>query len=104
MFNLFNKSNSSDFAHMHTIAVSQLSVGLYVHLDLGWMDHPFTLSSFKIEDESQIMTIKRIGIKQVRYDPNRSDSQPLNMSNVVELPSNKPMLPLLCPRRLMKSI
>jgi len=40
------------------IDIDQLQIGLYIHLDLGWMDHPFSVSNFKITDESQIETIK----------------------------------------------
>jgi putative nucleotidyltransferase with HDIG domain len=59
------------------IDIDQLQVGLYVHLDLGWMDHPFTLSNFKLKDEEQISKIKKIGLKKLRYDPTRSDCNPL---------------------------
>lgn len=67
---------------MHTkeanfIDINQLQVGLYIHLDLGWMDHPFTLSNFKVKDEEQIHKIKSIGLKKLRYDPKRSDCKPL---------------------------
>ncbi len=61
----------------HFIDVSQLQVGIYVHLDLGWMDHPFTLSNFKVKDEEQISIIKKTGLKKLRYDPKRSDCDPL---------------------------
>lgn len=61
----------------HFIDVSQLQVGIYVHLDLGWMDHPFTLSNFKVKDEEQISLIKKTGLKKLRYDPKRSDCLPL---------------------------
>lgn len=69
---------------MHTnetnfIDVNQLQVGLYIHLDLGWMDHPFTLSNFKVKDEEQIHKIKSIGLKKLRYDPKRSDCKPLSI-------------------------
>jgi putative nucleotidyltransferase with HDIG domain len=70
-----------------TIDVNQLRVGLYIHLDLGWMDHPFTLSNFKLNDEDQIQKIKKIGLKTLRYDPKRSDCPPL--------PENKPTLSLV---------
>lgn len=63
--------------HHHFIDVSQLRVGLYVHLDLGWMNHPFTLSNFKIKDETQISGIQKTGLKKLRYDPLRSDCEPL---------------------------
>jgi putative nucleotidyltransferase with HDIG domain len=75
------------------IDVSQLQVGIYVHLDLGWMDHPFTLSNFKVKDEEQISIIKKTGLKKLRYDPKRSDCQPLPIkidtpTSSVEITSN----------------
>ncbi|MDI1300100.1 HD domain-containing phosphohydrolase [Methylotenera sp.] len=69
----------------HFINVSQLQVGIYVHLDLGWMDHPFTLSNFKVKDEEQISIIKKTGLTRLRYDPKRSDCQPLPLK--VDAPS-----------------
>lgn len=67
----------------HYIDISQLKVGLYVHLDLGWMDHPFTFSSFRIKDEAQIATIRQLGLKKLRYDPLRSDGAPLPAATAV---------------------
>lgn len=61
---------------INTISPDQLRVGLYIHLDLGWMDHPFTFSNFKIRNESQIAQIRGLGLKQLRYDPLRSDCEP----------------------------
>lgn len=61
---------------VHTIKPDQLRVGLYIHLDLGWMDHPFTFSNFKIKNEGQIDQIRALGLKQLRYDPLRSDCEP----------------------------
>lgn len=63
----------------HFIDVDQLMVGLYVHLDLGWMDHPFPLSNFKLKDAEQIAKIKKIGLKKLRYDPSRSDCEPQSL-------------------------
>lgn len=62
---------------VNTITPDQLRVGLYIHLDLGWMDHPFTFSNFKIRNEGQIAQIKALGLKQLRYDPLRSDCDPI---------------------------
>lgn len=55
----------------------QLRIGIFVHLDLSWMKHPFPLSSFKIKDEMQIRTIQAMDLQQIRYDPSRSDCEPL---------------------------
>lgn len=69
------------------IDIDQLQVDLYVHLDLGWMDHPFSVSNFKITDDGQIETIKSLGLKQLRYDPKRSSNAPLKADhNVLEFP------------------
>ncbi len=56
-----------------TVAVSELRVGLYVHLDLAWIDHPFASSSFKIGTQQQIDTIHSLGLQRLRYSPERSD-------------------------------
>lgn len=57
------------------IDVSQLRVGMFIHLDLGWMSHPFPLSSFKISSEDQLLILRRLGLKQVRWSPAKSDLQ-----------------------------
>ncbi len=46
---------------------------MFVHLDVGWMSHPFPLSSFKITAADQIDTIRSLGLAQVRWSPERSD-------------------------------
>jgi putative nucleotidyltransferase with HDIG domain len=71
-----NMQNNPQF-----IEVNQLQVGLYIHLDLGWMDHPFTVSNFKIKNKEQIDKIKLIGLSHLRYDPLRSDCAPLPLKN-----------------------
>jgi len=72
---------------VNTITPDQLRVGLYIHLDLGWMDHPFTFSNFKIRNEGQIAQIKALGLKQLRYDPLRSDCDPVVQAPAVSAPS-----------------
>ncbi len=59
------------------IAVDQLQVGIYVQLDLHWMEHPFGFNSFKIKNEDQIRVLRQLGLEKVRYDPNRSSAKPL---------------------------
>ena len=58
------------------ISVDQLEVGLYIHLDLKWFEHPFAFSHFKIKTEEQIRTIESLGLAKVRYDPALSDAAP----------------------------
>jgi putative nucleotidyltransferase with HDIG domain len=63
------KDRSSD----PLIDVGQLKVGMFIHLDLGWMSHPFPLSSFKLSSEDQLLILRRLGLKQVRWSPGRSE-------------------------------
>lgn len=59
------------------IVPEQLCIGLYVQLDLGWWEHDFTFSSFKIKDEAQLQALHKLGLQRLRYDPARSDCAPL---------------------------
>ncbi|MBL8278805.1 MAG: DUF3391 domain-containing protein [Pelomonas sp.] len=65
------------------IDVSQLTVGMFIHLDLGWMSHPFPLSSFKIASADQLLILRRLGLTQVRWSPAKSD---LNLQAQPEAP------------------
>lgn len=69
----------------HFIDVSRLQIGLFIHLDLGWMDHPFSLSSFKIRSQDQIETLQQLGVSQIRYEPAKSDVPPLNLTAAAEV-------------------
>lgn len=90
------KDKPISFNATYDIEMNQLCVGLYIHLDLGWMDHPFPLSNFKIQDESQIAKIKALHLKKLRYDPVRSDCEPLATSTqiveeiIIDAPVEKP--------------
>ena len=55
------------------VPVADLRIGLYIELDLGWMAHPFPTSSFKISTERQIETLRGLGLKELRYLPEKSD-------------------------------
>ncbi|MEK8030713.1 HD domain-containing phosphohydrolase [Ideonella sp. DXS29W] len=56
-----------------TVEPQDLRIGMFIHLDGGWMSHPFPLSSFKISSEEQIQTIRSLGLKKLRWSPERSD-------------------------------
>ena len=55
-----------------SIDVQALRVGMFVHLDVGWMSHPFPLSSFRITSPAQVATIRSLGLKVVRWSPGDS--------------------------------
>jgi len=86
----------------HYIHPDQLCIGLYVHLDVGWMTHSFTFSNFEIKNEKQIQKIRGLNLKQVRYDPLRSKCKPLPLAPAaaatpvpppVAVPAVKPAAP-----------
>lgn len=55
------------------IDISQLRIGMYIQLDLGWMHHPFPVSSFRVASAEQIATLRELGLTEVRYVPKKSD-------------------------------
>ena len=55
-----------------TIDIDHLRVGMFVHLDLGWWAHPFALSSFLVTTTEQIATIRGLGLKRLRWSPEKS--------------------------------
>ena len=55
------------------IEVDDLRVGMFIHLDMSWMSHPFPLGSFKIANAEQVATIRSLGVQRVRWSPTQSD-------------------------------
>ena len=55
-----------------TVSVDELKVGMFVHLDLGWWAHPFALSNFIIGSPDQIETLRGLGLKSLRFSPEKS--------------------------------
>jgi putative nucleotidyltransferase with HDIG domain len=72
------------------ISVDQIQVGLYVHLDLGWMEHPFKFNNFKIKGQEQIDQIKKLGLENVTWEPARSDVEPLPMAATLAATQEEP--------------
>lgn len=64
--------NSNHADNRHT-SMDQLRVGLYVHLDLKWFEHPFAFSHFKIKSEEQVRVIRSLGLTTVRCSPELSE-------------------------------
>jgi putative nucleotidyltransferase with HDIG domain len=88
------------------IAVEHLRVGMYIHLDLRWVEHNFPLNSFRIKNTAQIGEIKALGLTQIRIDPNRSTVLPqLTEASASEDPqilpqhasSSVPIAPIVTP-------
>ena len=54
---------------LQSIAVEDLRLGMYVHLDMHWLRHPFARSHFLIQSQQQIQTIQALGLKTIRVRP-----------------------------------
>ncbi len=61
---------------VHYVASDQLRVGLFIHIDLPWFRHPFTLNSFKIRSEDQLRELRALKQPRFRFEPDRSDAMP----------------------------
>lgn len=62
----------------HTVSVDRLQPGVFVLLsELSWLEHPFLLNRFRLSGEDQIKVLRRLGLKEVEWDPSRSTVQPL---------------------------
>ncbi len=91
----------------HYLTMEQLQVGLYVHLDMKWFEHPFTFSHFKLKSEDQINTIRGLGLKTVRYSPELSDgTPPPQCATAAPAPTAVPELPpaMLAKRVMMEQM
>lgn len=58
------------------IDLGQLRIGMYVHLEVGWFSHPFPVNSFKITNREQLNILRSLNLKQIQFDPERSDPEP----------------------------
>lgn len=68
------------------VAVDQLEVGTFIRLPMSWKDHPFLFSSFKIKNTAQIELIKALGLKDVFFDPEKSDVEPVTSATAEQMP------------------
>ncbi|PXW98543.1 putative nucleotidyltransferase with HDIG domain [Sphaerotilus hippei] len=55
------------------IDTESLRLGMFVHLELGWLDHPFSRSRFRLDHTDQIGTLRQLGLKQVKVRRDLSD-------------------------------
>lgn len=92
-------------ADEHYLSMDQLQLGLYVHLDLKWFEHPFAFSHFKIKSDDQIKTLRSLGLQRVRYSPELSEGTPPPKrapGAAAAVPTAAPLEPELSPVMLAK--
>ncbi|MBC3875963.1 HD-GYP domain-containing protein [Undibacterium flavidum] len=56
----------------HFISPAELQIGMYIYLDIGWMDHPFPVNSFEVRNQDQINKLRDLGLQKIRYAPEKS--------------------------------
>ncbi|WP_282110795.1 HD-GYP domain-containing protein [Shewanella algicola] len=76
------------------VAVEQLEVGTFIRLPISWKDHPFLFSSFKIKNSAQIELIKGLGLKDVFFDPEKSDIEPVTSDKPEQAPTEEELTAL----------
>jgi putative nucleotidyltransferase with HDIG domain len=59
-----------------TIAVEELRIGMFIQLDGGWLSHPFPVSNFRLSTPEQLATVRGLGLREVRWVPEKSDLGP----------------------------
>jgi len=59
------------------VALTDLHPGLFVQLQLSWMDHPFPTNRFLIKSSDQIQTLRELGLRSVAVVPERCDPEAL---------------------------
>ncbi len=74
---------------MKSITAERLTVGLFIHLDHSWREHPFIRSSFQISSPKDISQIEEHGLTKITYDPEKSTPESLrSLEGPVEAKSN----------------
>ncbi|CAN5764867.1 DUF3391 domain-containing protein [soil metagenome] len=76
--------------HTEFIEISQLRIGMFIYLDMGWMEHPFPVSSFEISNQAQLLTLRSLGLEQIRYAPTKSSPAP----DAIAVPPS-PVIPVM---------
>ncbi|MEA1937924.1 MAG: HD-GYP domain-containing protein [Pseudomonadota bacterium] len=71
------------------MSVEHLDIGMYIHdINCGWLDHPFISRNFMINDSDQIDKIKKVGLREVYIDTDRSKkTAPVESRPVAEVNS-----------------
>lgn len=55
---------------------SQLAIGLFIDIELPWSEHPFLYGKFRITSVEQIAEVRALGLRRIKYFPNRSTAEP----------------------------
>jgi HD-GYP domain-containing protein (c-di-GMP phosphodiesterase class II) len=68
---------SKELQSLRSVHVEDLRLGMYIHLNCSWFLHPFSRQHFQLTSESQIITIRGLGLSSILLDPSRSTPKSL---------------------------
>lgn len=71
------------------ISPTELQIGMYIYLDIGWMDHPFPVNSFEVRTQDQINKLRGLGLQKIRYAPEKSHLEIKSATPVTSAPETK---------------
>lgn len=71
------------------ISLDQLVPGVFVRLELDWSQHDFLSSNFLLENAAQIQELRRLGVTEITYDPERSTRPPLPPTGSAQTPEGE---------------
>jgi HD-GYP domain-containing protein (c-di-GMP phosphodiesterase class II) len=78
-------SEDSDSTPLLSLNCEDLRLGMYIHLHCSWFRHPFSRQQFLLTSESQIATIRGLGLPSILVDPARSAAE--SLTHVLPMPS-----------------
>jgi hypothetical protein len=62
---------------------SQLQPGLFIWLDIKWMDHPFLTNRFMVRKDADVAVLQSLGaVGHLYYLPSKSEVEPLPLGGV----------------------
>ena len=70
---------------MTSITPEKLKVGLYIHLDHSWREHPFLRNSFQITTQKDIQAIREHGLTKISFDPEKSSPEALEALGLIQV-------------------
>ncbi len=70
---------------MTSITPEKLKVGLYIHLDHSWREHPFLRNSFQITSQKDIQAIREHGLTKISFDQEKSSTEALEALGLLEV-------------------
>ena len=78
-----DETSKLDTADTLVLRPEHLRLGMYVDLNCSWFKHPFPRRSFKLTSQSQLTTIKGLGLATVLVYPRESDPETDEEGNAI---------------------